>query len=238
MIRKFSILSSTLVRDLLAWMRLIAVPADNVACARVLAAPYWGLEPRDLVRLAERAEKNHRRPLWDEVESAHREPPLDREGVRLPELVQLLNQMRQSARSKTASALLDELIAEARARTAGFGGGPAISRPAGRIREGMGAEKRSEAAARFHRVPRLLRRAGRRRADRGGAVRGRGAVDDRARGERAGVSARVHPAAQQERLPFRRAAAGVRISAGADEGRAAARRIFTFRRSGGCFTWR
>ena len=110
-IRKFSILSSTLVRDLLAWMRLIAVPSDNVACARVLAAPYWGLEPRDLVRLAERADKNHRRPLWDEVESAHREPPLNREGARLPELVQLLNQVRQSARSKTASALLDELIA-------------------------------------------------------------------------------------------------------------------------------
>jgi DNA helicase-2/ATP-dependent DNA helicase PcrA len=109
-IRKFSILSSTLVRDLLAWMRLIAVPADNVACARVLAAPYWGLEPRDLVRLAERADKNHRRPLWDEVESAHQEPPLDRGGVRLPELVQLLNQMKQSARNKTASALLDELI--------------------------------------------------------------------------------------------------------------------------------
>jgi DNA helicase II / ATP-dependent DNA helicase PcrA len=110
-IRKFSILSSTLVRDLLAWMRLIALPSDNVACARVLAAPYWGLEPRDLVRLAERADNNHRRPLWDEVESAHREPPLNREGVRLPELVQLLNQMRQSARTKTASALLDELIA-------------------------------------------------------------------------------------------------------------------------------
>ncbi|HXA78218.1 MAG TPA: ATP-dependent DNA helicase [Candidatus Acidoferrales bacterium] len=110
-IRKFSILSSTLVRDLLAWMRLIAARSDNVACARVLAAPYWGLEPRDLVRLAERAEKNHRRPLWDEVESAHGELPLNREGVRLPELVQLLKQMRQSARSKTASALLDELIA-------------------------------------------------------------------------------------------------------------------------------
>src|SRR5277367_2678479 len=109
-IRKLSILSSTLVRDLLAWLRLIVVPGDNVACARVLAAPYWGLEPRDLVRLAERADKNHRRPLWDEVESAHREPPLNREGVRLPELVQILNQLKQSARSKTASALLDELI--------------------------------------------------------------------------------------------------------------------------------
>jgi superfamily I DNA/RNA helicase len=48
-IRKFSILSSTVVRDLLAYLRLIAVPADNVACARVLAAPYWRAEPRDLV---------------------------------------------------------------------------------------------------------------------------------------------------------------------------------------------
>jgi DNA helicase II / ATP-dependent DNA helicase PcrA len=110
-IRRASILESTLVRDLLAWMRLIAVPANNVACARVLAAPYWGLEPRDLVRLAERADKNRRRPLWDEVEASHREPPLDRAGVRLPELVELFKQLRQSARGTTAGALLDELIA-------------------------------------------------------------------------------------------------------------------------------
>src|SRR5277367_3317642 len=40
-IRKFSIMSSTLVRDLLAWLRLISVPTDNIACARVLAAPHW-----------------------------------------------------------------------------------------------------------------------------------------------------------------------------------------------------
>ena len=81
-IQKFSILSSTVVRDLLAYLRLIGVPGDNVACARVLAAPYWGLEPRDLVRLAERAEKNHRRPLSDELETAQREAPFTREGVR------------------------------------------------------------------------------------------------------------------------------------------------------------
>jgi DNA helicase-2/ATP-dependent DNA helicase PcrA len=109
-IRKFSILSSTLVRDLLAWLRLIAVPADNVACVRILAAPYWGLRARDLVRLTERADKNHRRPLWDQVEASQREAPLDREGVRLPELVETMNQMRQAARSKTATEVLEELI--------------------------------------------------------------------------------------------------------------------------------
>jgi DNA helicase-2/ATP-dependent DNA helicase PcrA len=110
-IRKFSILSSTLVRDLLAWLRLIAVPADNVACARVLAAPYWGLEPRDLVRLAERAEKNHRRPLSDELEAAQRELPFAREGSRLPELVALLGRLRQVAGKATATGVLEELIA-------------------------------------------------------------------------------------------------------------------------------
>ena len=110
-IRRASILSSTLVRDLLAWMRLIAIPADNVACARVLAAPYWGLEPRDLVRLAERAEKNHRRALWDQVEASQSEAPLNREGVRLTELVQLFHELRQTARNKRAAEVLDELIA-------------------------------------------------------------------------------------------------------------------------------
>jgi len=108
-IRKASILGNTLVRDVMAWMRLIATPADNVSCARVLAARYWGLEPRDLVRLAERADKN-RKAIWDEVEASHREAPFDRKGVRLTEFVELFGQMRQLARSATASALLAELI--------------------------------------------------------------------------------------------------------------------------------
>ncbi|HUJ30931.1 MAG TPA: ATP-dependent DNA helicase [Candidatus Acidoferrum sp.] len=106
-IRKLSILSSTVVRDLLAWLRLIGQPSDNVACARVLAAPYWGLEPRDLVRLAERADKNHRRPLSDEIESDENQ----QQFPRLKELGDLLQRLRQSARRKTAVELLDELIA-------------------------------------------------------------------------------------------------------------------------------
>jgi ATP-dependent DNA helicase UvrD/PcrA len=109
-IRRFSILSSTLIRDLLAWLRLIGGSSDNVACARVLAAPYWGLEPRDLVRLTQRAEKNRRRPLWQEVDAAQSELPFARTGTRLPELVALVKQLREAARRKTASELLDELI--------------------------------------------------------------------------------------------------------------------------------
>jgi DNA helicase II / ATP-dependent DNA helicase PcrA len=110
-IRKLSILESTLVRDLFAWLHLIVAPADNVACARVLAAPYWGLEPRDLVRLAERADKNHRRPLSDELETAQTEAPFNRPGVKLNELVALLSRLRQSARRSSATEVVDELLA-------------------------------------------------------------------------------------------------------------------------------
>src|ERR1700678_1211802 len=68
-IKKFSILTSTLVKDLFAWLRIIEKRGDNVAWARVLGAPYWGLEPKDLVRLAERAAKK-RCSLGDEVEAS------------------------------------------------------------------------------------------------------------------------------------------------------------------------
>lgn len=110
-IRKFSILSSTLVRDLLAWLRVTGESGDNVACARALAAPYWSLAPRDLVRLVERAEKNHKRPIADEAETARNEAPFARPGVRLGEFVDLLARLRQSARKLSMTELLDELIA-------------------------------------------------------------------------------------------------------------------------------
>jgi len=54
-ISKLSILEHPLVRDVLAYLRLIAQPFDDIACARVLSAPAWHLTAEDLVRLAERA---------------------------------------------------------------------------------------------------------------------------------------------------------------------------------------
>jgi DNA helicase-2/ATP-dependent DNA helicase PcrA len=111
-IRKFSILSSTLVRDLLAYLRVIGNPGDNVAWARILAAPYWGLEARDLVRLTERGEKNKRRSLQVAVEAAKDEALFQREGARLGELLKLIENMRRLARGSTTRELLDELIAQ------------------------------------------------------------------------------------------------------------------------------
>jgi len=106
-IRRLSILSSTIVRDLLAWLRVIGRPGDNIATARVLAAPHWGLQAHDLVRLVQRADKNHGRPLSDEITSRESEA----EFPRLKELADLLASLRRSAHGKGISELLDELIA-------------------------------------------------------------------------------------------------------------------------------
>jgi len=109
-IRKSSILLTTLVRDLLAWLRLTAALTDNIACARVLSAPHWALEPRDLVRLAERAEKN-RRSLWEEVKAAADEPAASKPRPRFAELVAWIDRLRQMAKTETAGAILDQLLA-------------------------------------------------------------------------------------------------------------------------------
>src|SRR5207248_984573 len=52
-ISRLSILDHPLVKDVLAYLRLIARPFDDIACARVLSAPAWNFQAKDLARLAE-----------------------------------------------------------------------------------------------------------------------------------------------------------------------------------------
>jgi DNA helicase-2/ATP-dependent DNA helicase PcrA len=111
-IKNLSILDNTLVRDIVAYLRLIAAPSDNVACARVLAAPGWGLEPADLVRLCERASASKGLALWDALQLAQGELPFVKSGHRTAELVALISSLRRRARHCTAAELLDELAAE------------------------------------------------------------------------------------------------------------------------------
>jgi DNA helicase-2/ATP-dependent DNA helicase PcrA len=108
-IRNLSILSHWLVRDVMAYLRLIARPSDDLACARVLAAPAWGLEPPDLVRLVERAAKA-KKSLWETLQAAQGELPFSagtRRGT--DELVAGINALRERARKLTATELFDAL---------------------------------------------------------------------------------------------------------------------------------
>ena len=113
-IKRLSILGSTLIRDVMAYLRLIGTPSDDVSCARIIGIPYWKIEPKDLVRLAERAAKSRGKSLWDEFESWCKEPAGagPPKGSRARELAAFIGEMRGRARKLTAFELLAELIAE------------------------------------------------------------------------------------------------------------------------------
>ena len=101
-IRNLSILDHPLVRDLTAYLRLIVNPADNVACARVLAAPAWGLDAADLVRLCERSKKA-KSSLWDELQPRQGRLPFSGPPAATQNLVAGLNGLR--ARMETIDAV-------------------------------------------------------------------------------------------------------------------------------------
>ena len=108
-IKNLSILSHRLVRDLIAYLRLIDQLSDDVACARVLAMPAWGLEPEDLVRVIERAAKGKGVSLWDTMLAAQGEPRFSGGDRNLGALVELIAELRKKARQSTAEELLDDL---------------------------------------------------------------------------------------------------------------------------------
>ncbi len=108
-IKNLTILSHRIVRDLVAYLRLIDHPADDVACARVLAMPAWGLEASDLVRLAERAAKVKGSSLWDTAQAAQNEQTFSGSGRNLGALIEMFSEIRKKSRQLTASELFDEL---------------------------------------------------------------------------------------------------------------------------------
>lgn len=111
-IKNLSILSNVLVRDVVAYLRLIQRPAEEVACARVLATPYWGLEPVDLVRLAQRAGKGRGRSLLDELANPQGGFAFVKDSKRAAELPAWLAELRKQAESASASEFLGGLIRE------------------------------------------------------------------------------------------------------------------------------
>jgi ATP-dependent DNA helicase UvrD/PcrA len=109
-IDKLSILGHPLVRDVLAYLRLIAKPSDDVACARILAMPAWHLQPEDLLRLAERAKKE-RRSILDILQSPQGELAFDASHGKTTELLQFLQTQRKLLRRRTAREIFAALLA-------------------------------------------------------------------------------------------------------------------------------
>jgi DNA helicase-2/ATP-dependent DNA helicase PcrA len=108
-ISNLSILDHPIVKDVLAYLRLIANTFDNISCARVLAAPAWGLEPADLVRLTERARKA-KKSLFDMLQSPQTNLPFDSSHEATAQLLEFLGEQRKSVRRRTAREILRGLL--------------------------------------------------------------------------------------------------------------------------------
>lgn len=109
-ISRLSILEHPLVRDVLAYLRLIGTPYDDVACARVLSAPTWHLEPRDLLRLTERAAKKRGASLIDVVQAPQIELAFDSSQASLQVLLGFLSAQRKTMHRRTAREILTDVI--------------------------------------------------------------------------------------------------------------------------------
>src|SRR5579864_3090516 len=100
-ISKLSILEHPLVKDVLAYLRLIATPFDDISCARVLGAPAWGFEPADLVRLAERARKE-KKVIYDMLQRQQGQLAFDFSDTARATLVGFVSEQRKTIRRRTA----------------------------------------------------------------------------------------------------------------------------------------
>src|SRR5712692_4118599 len=109
-ISKLSILEHPLVRDVLAYLRLIATPFDDIACARVLAAPAWRLGAADLVRLAERAAKKRGSALYDALQAPQSELPFDASHSALGGLLDFLAEHSKIQKQRAARDIVGDLM--------------------------------------------------------------------------------------------------------------------------------
>jgi len=107
-ITRLSILEHPLVRDVLAYLRLIAAPYDDIACARVLAAPAWHLEAADLVRLATRGRKE-KKAIYDLLQLPQGQLAFDHSHAALGQLAEFVSSQRKTLKRCTAREILGVL---------------------------------------------------------------------------------------------------------------------------------
>lgn len=108
-ISRLNILEHPLVKDVVAYLRLIATPYDDIAAARVLAVPAWQLAPADLVRFAERARKERTR-IYDILQTRQPPLPFDPSHQALTELLEFTTAQRKTMKRRDARHILADLF--------------------------------------------------------------------------------------------------------------------------------
>lgn len=108
-ISRLSILEHPVVKDILAYLRLIATPYDDIAAVRALAAPAWQLAPGDVVRFAERARKE-RTKIYDVLQAQPPTLPFEPPPTALNELLEFTTQQRKTMKRRDAAYILADVL--------------------------------------------------------------------------------------------------------------------------------
>ena len=108
-ISRLSILEHPLVKDVIAYLRLIATPYDDIAAARVLASPAWQTAPQDLVRFAERARKERTR-VYDVLAQQQPSLPFEPSHTTLTELLEFTTAQRKTMKRRDARHIAADLF--------------------------------------------------------------------------------------------------------------------------------
>jgi len=109
-IRGLSILSTIILRDLVAYLNIIHSPHDNISLTRVLLAPRWSF-PEELALEVRKQASRDRCSLYDVLESWEKSADASRrEQTGWPELKGLLAELHEYAGHAPVAALLDRLI--------------------------------------------------------------------------------------------------------------------------------
>ncbi len=109
-IRGLSVLSTVIIRDLVAYLRLVDSPHDNISLTRVLVAPHWRFPEELALEIRRQAAKNHH-SLYDALGARERLLfTSDLKGTGWPELKKLLREMKKRAEQAPVTVVLDALI--------------------------------------------------------------------------------------------------------------------------------
>jgi DNA helicase-2/ATP-dependent DNA helicase PcrA len=109
-IRGLSILSTIILRDLVAYLNIIHSARDNVSLTRVLLTPRWNF-PEELALEARKQALRDRCSLYDVLESWEKSAAVNRlEGTGWPDLNRLLGELHKYAGHAPMAALLERLI--------------------------------------------------------------------------------------------------------------------------------
>lgn len=109
-IRGLSILSTVILRDLVAYLNIIHSPHENVSLTRVLLTPRWNF-PEELALEARRQALHDRCSIYDVLTSWERAGAANRlQNTGWPELKRLLRELRSYAAHTSVTALLHRLL--------------------------------------------------------------------------------------------------------------------------------